>query len=164
MVRKLKVLGLLVALCASMATQAQAYTAYDGTPSSTYIEYFRDVLAKFPATADYVAFRSGQYEYMLVVGDFDEAGNAIRADGEVDICVISTNGGNYNSSYGISFRRESDFSLSPGDEIIYSNLGFYPSLLERNEVINYATLFVLCACAVASVLRSIFSWRNGLRR
>lgn len=164
MVRKLKVLGLLVALCVSMATQAQAYTAYDGTPSTTYIEYFRDVLAKFPASADYVAFRSGQYEYILAVGELDENGNVIRAVGEVDICVISTNGSNYSNSYSIGFRKETGFTLTAGDEIIYTNLGLYPSLVERNEVINYATLFVLCACAVACVLRGVFGWRSGLCR
>lgn len=162
MVRRLIVaMGLVVALCGSMATQALAYTAYDGTPSNTYITYFRDMLSKFSASSDYVVFRSGQYEYLLVVGQLAESDNRIVATGEVDICEISTNSG-YGSSYSMSFRNESSFSLDPGDEIIYSNLGKYPSLEERGDITDYATLFVICACAVCCLVRSVFEWRQGL--
>lgn len=154
-------MGLLVALCGSMATQALAYTAYDGTPSNTYITYFRDMLSKFSASSDYVVFRASQYEYMLVVGDLAESGNAIRSTGSVDVCSISTNSG-YNASYSMSFRTEEDFYLNPGDEIIYSNLGKYPSLEERGDITDYATLYIICACAVCCILRSVFEWRRGL--
>lgn len=162
MVRRLMVaMGLLVALCGSMATQALAYTAYDGTPSNTYITYFRDMLSKFSASSDYVVFRSGQNEYLLVLGELAETENAIRATGIVEICSISTNSG-YNASYSMSFRTEEDFYLNPGDEIIYSNLGKYPSLEDRGDVTDYATLCIICACAVCSLFRCVFEWRKGL--
>lgn len=162
MVRKLIVaLGLMVAISGSMATQAQAYTAYDGTPSNTYITYYRDMLAKYPASADYVVFRSSQYEYIMAVGDLDENGARIQAGSEVDICAISTNNG-YNSNYSITYRTESGFVLDVGDEIIYSNLGRYPCLEERRDIVDYATLFVLSACAMCGLFRSVFEWRNGL--
>lgn len=165
MVRKLIVaLGLVVALCGSMATQAQAYTAYDGTPSNTYITYYRDMLAKYPASADYVVFRSGQYEYILAVGELTAGtANKIVGDGTVEICAISTNSG-YNSNYAIEYRSESGFVLDVGDEIIYSNLGHYPGLEERRDIVDYATLFVLCACAVCSLFRGVLDWRSGLCR
>lgn len=162
MVRKLIIaLGLVVALCGSMATQAQAYTAYDGTPSNTYITYYRDMLAKYPASADYVVFRSGQYDYIMAVGDLDESGNAIRATGEVQICAITTSSG-YNSNYSINYRTESGFVLDVGNEIIYSNLGHYPGLEERRDIVDYATFFVLCSCAVCCLFRGVFEWRKGL--
>lgn len=162
MVRKLIIaLGLVVALCGSMATQAQAYTAYDGTPSNSYITYYRDMLAKYPASADYVVFRSSQYEYIMAVGQLDDTGTRIVADGEVQICVISTNSG-FNSNYAIDYRAESGFVLDVGNEIIYSNLGHYPGLEERRDIVDYATFFVLCSCAVCSLFRGVFEWRKGL--
>lgn len=162
MVRRLIVaLGLVVALCGSMATQAQAYTAYDGTPSNTYITYYRDMLSKYPASADYVVFRSGQYDYIMAVGQLDDTGTRIVADGEVQICAISTSSG-YNSNYAIDYRAEFGFFLDVGDEIIYSNLGQYPGLEERRDIVDYATLFVLCSCAVCSLVRSVLDWRKGL--
>lgn len=163
MVRRLIVaLGLVCVLCGSIGTQAQAYTVYDGTPSNTYITYYRDMLAKYPASADYVVFRSSQYEYIMAVGQLDVTGTRIVADGEVDICAISTNSG-YNSNYAIDYRAESGFFLDVGDEIIYSNLGHYPGLEERRDIVDYSTLFVLCACAVCGLFRGVFEWRNGIR-
>lgn len=164
MVRRLILaMSLVVAICGSMATQALAYSAYDGTPSNTYITYFRDMLTKFSASSDYVAFRSGQYEYMLVIGDLDDTGAAIRATGTVDICTISTNS-NYGASYAMSFRTEDGFFLDPGDEIIYSNLGSYPSLEERGDLTDYATLCIIACCAVCCLFRGLFEWRNGFCR
>lgn len=162
MVRRLMVaMSLVVAICGSMATQAMAYTAYDGTPSSTYIAYFRDMLSKFSASYDYVVFRNTQYEYMLVVGDLAEIGGRIQSAGAVDICEISTNNG-YNASYSLQFRSEESFVLDPGDEIIYSNLGLYPSLEERGDVVDYATYFLLAVIAVCCLFRGIFEWRKGI--
>lgn len=163
MVRRLIVaLGLVVALCGSMATQAGAYSVYDGTPSSTYITYFRDMLTKFSVSSDYVCFRSTQYVYLLVVGDLTKTDNRIHADGTVDICEISTNSG-YNASYSISFRSEDNFFVDCGDEIIYSNLGMYPTLEERGDLFDFSTLFIIACCAVCCLFRGIFEWRNGIR-
>lgn len=163
MVRRLIIaLGLVVAICGSMATQAEAYSAYDGTPSSTYITYFRDMLTKFSFASDYVCFRSGQYEYLLVIGDLTKSDNRIHADGEVDICEISTNSG-YNATYSMSFRSESNFYVDCGDEIVYSNLGNYPTLEERGDLFEFTTLFIIVCCAVCCLFRGVFEWRKGLR-
>lgn len=163
MVRRLIIaLGLVVALCGSMATQADAYTAYDGTPSSTYIGYFRDMLTKFSVSSDYVCFRSSQYEYLLVVGDLTKTDNRIQGTGRVDICEISTNSG-YNASYSISFRSEENFYVDCGDEIIYSNLGMYPTLEERADLFDFTTMFIIACYAVCCLFRGIFEWRNGIR-
>lgn len=159
--RMIAAIGLLVAICGSMATQAMAYTVYDGTPSSTYLAYMQDVLTKFSATSDYVCFRSSQYDYMLVVGDLNKTDNQIYATGAVDVCVISTNNG-YNASYSINFRTEDNFVLDCGDEIVYSNLGMYPTLEERSDIVEFATLFIIVCCAVCGLFRGIFEWRKGL--
>lgn len=163
MVRRLIIaFGLVVALCGSMATQADAYSAYDGTPSSTYITYFRDMLTKFPVSSDYVCFRSGQYEYLLVIGDLTKTDNRIESTGAVDICEISTYSG-YNATYSMSFRTEDNFTVECGDEIVYSNLGMYPTLEERGDLFDFTTLFIIVCCAVCCLFRGILEWRNGLR-
>ena len=164
MVRKvICAIGLLVAICGAMATQAMAYSVYDGTPSATYITYFRDMLAKFSVTQDYVVFRSSQYEYMMVLGDLHISDNRIQSPAAVDICAISTNNG-YNASYSISFRTEPQFELELGDEIVYSNLGSYPSLEERSDVVDFATLFLAACAAFCCLLRGIIDWRQSFGR
>ena len=163
MVRRLIIaLGLVVALCGSMATQAEAYSVYDGTPSSTYITYFRDMLTKFSVASDYVCFRSGQYDYLLVIGDLTKTDNRIQSTGSVDICEISTYSG-YNATYSMSFRTEENFFVDCGDEIVYSNLGMYPTLEQRGDLFDFTTLFIVAACAVCCLFRGFFEWRNGLR-
>ena len=54
----------------------------DGGISTTYITYFKDILAKLPYETEYVFFRSSRYEYVMYYGPsgtFSKNGNVIEA-------------------------------------------------------------------------------------
>lgn len=160
--RSLKAMVFALALCISMATQTHAYSVYDGNPSSTYLAYFSDMLSKFPISSDYVAFRSGQNEYILAVGNFDFSGGVFSADSDTDICIISSTG-NYNGYYRMDFEVDSNFVLSVGNHIIYSNLGNFPTLESRGDIFNVSTIYILATLCLCLCLRSVFEWRRCLR-
>ncbi len=166
MVRSLKrfwaCVGLVLAICVSMATQAHAYTIYDGSISTTYLTYFRDILLKYDVSSDYVLFRSNQYTYTLVVGDLEYSAGTITSIGEVSVCNIYQDG-NYNSTYNINTGTETSFTLEVGTKFIYSNLHCYPTLTERGDNIAFTTLFVICVMCLCFFIRGLFEWRKCLR-
>ena len=161
MVRKIR--GVLVAIfvcvltCFSMCTHTYAYTVYEGSFSSTYVTYFRDILAKCSYSDDYVAFRSGQYDYIMVVGDIEYKNGRFTSTDTLDLYKFSTNS-SYNSNYYLTVSTENNFSLDSNDYIVYSNLGYFPSLSERGEILNYATFFAIICLCVCSLIRPIFKF------
>ena len=152
--------GLLVALCVSMATQASAYTAYDGSISSTNITYYRDMLSKISVFDDYVVFRSEQNSYIMAVGDLSVNGNSFSGQ-DVTLITISTNG-NYNSYYVITTTQSSTFQLDTRGNIVYSSLGSFPALEGRSDVIEFAALFVWFVIALCLFIRGLLCWRKGI--
>ena len=151
-------LVLLFCLLLAMPAQANAASVYDGSISTTYITIFRDIASKIPITDDYVFFRSGQYDYMMVVGQFDDTGTTISTTGQVTVYTISTNSGSYNNAYEYSVSTESGFSLSPGSALIYSNLRNYPDLIERNDYFEFTALSLMFVGLLCYLLRSFFGF------
>ena len=154
--RRLWYCGLFVALCVSMATQAAAYSAYDGTISSTLITYYRDMLSKISVFDDYVVFRSDANVYVMAYGDLSSNGNSFTGK-DVTVVTISTSG-NYNANYVINTSHSSNFQLDTRNNIVYSSLGSFPALEGRSDVIEFAALFVWLAVSLCALLRGIFSW------
>ena len=82
MVRKTITVILLVLVAVSaMCGTAQAYSIYEGTISSTYTTYFKDILSRQTIFTDYVCFRSGQNQYVMVVGDLEYSNNRFVLSG-----------------------------------------------------------------------------------
>lgn len=161
MVRKSLIKVLLVCVLAVTMVQpftASAYSIYtDGNISTTYVTYFRDISNKIPSGSDYVFFRAGQNEYVMVVGNLKLSSGKITSTGSVKVYSIYTSG-NYNSTYNYSETTESSFSLSVGSSLIYSNLGNYPNLIERNDVYAFSALILLGVGVGCYLLRSVFSF------
>lgn len=153
---------LAVLLAVPATASAAEYTPYDGSISSTYTAIFEDVAAKLSLTDDYVFFRSGQYEYMLVAGDLTYDGSF--SGSACDVWYISTNTGSYNTGYVFSKGSLADFSLSPGSALVYSNLGHFPDLVDRGEVYSFAILILLLVAIFLYLIRSIFSFTLRSRR
>lgn len=122
----------------------------DGMISSTYLDMARGLIKYVPFGQDYVFARTGQYEYIFAIGDFEEG-----FSGSSEIWKITT--GNYNSNYSFNHYIDGSFSLSVGNGLIYSSVAPYPSLEGVNY--SYALLFVsafaLCLFAVWSIIRNI---------
>ena len=150
----------LLVLIVAFSTTAQAYSVYDGTPSSTYITYFKDIVSGAPFDANYVAFRSDQNEYIMLLGDLEIKGSTISVNGTAkEYKYYTTNTSQYNSTYRYSVTEVSSGSVNVGDYIIYSDLGDYPELVERGDKYEILTLFVLCIMCLCTVISRIFKRR-----
>lgn len=157
------VLACACALLATHATQAHALEVYsDGGIGTTYTSYFQDILDKYPVTQDYVYFRSGQYQYYLCVGDFELEGSVFTGE-EYDYYMITT-----SSTYGTNYLtlnsgKSTGLSLDVSDHLVYSNLGHFPSLIERGDLYGYATTFVLVVIGCCALVRPLFGFVYRLR-
>lgn len=145
-----------LALIMALPLRASAYTVYtDGNMSSTYTEIFRDVVKSFPLQ-DHLCFRSGQYEYVLLIGDFEYVDGVFTAD-EAKEYKITTNSG-YASSYQYSVGGVGSVNLEPGTTLVYSNLGEYPSLADSGVGFWYALLVLIMVGIIQGLIRPIFSY------
>lgn len=164
MVRKITVLACMLALVVGIASTAQAatHTTYEnGSLSSTYVSYFRDILSGVNLTDHYVAFRSGQYDYTMITGDisFDEQTQVFTLNGVGKEYVFTTSGSSYNSSYDYNYREIDNFSLVNDSDIIYSDLGSFPQLMDRGSKYEILTTITLCIMCLYFVIRLFFVHR-----
>lgn len=156
----------LCAVCAlavmlAMPASASAYAVYDeGNISSTYITIFRDLMPKRKIQEDYIFFRSGAYEYVMLVGELEYQDGVFWGDAATEYRILTNNG--YNTDYDYTVRDVTDVSLVPGTSLIYSNLGQYPELQNQQDYLLFAQVFILflylCLILLAPVMR--FPLRN----
>lgn len=147
-------------LLVSVATAtANAASIYDGTISSTYIDY----ASKIPIGLgdEYVFFRDGQYSYTLLVGDLLYSGGVFTLEGEgrqYTIEAVTT--GSYSSTtyYTYSTSYVSSFTLNTNNRLVFSSLGDFPTLYERGVIYEEITLFIFAVGFVCYLVRSIFSY------
>ena len=161
-----KVISILVAIllvtsCTATVTQAATYNVYENsTISSTYITYFKDILSGQSILSDYVAFRSGQYEYTLAVGDLEYNGNGSYS-GDVKTFVFDTQTSGYNSNLRFTVSQDNSFNLSSNDCVLYSNIGDYPHLIERGANIETIQTILICIILLSIVINRIFYYRKS---
>lgn len=122
----------------------------EGTISTTYLEIARGLIKYVPFGQDYVFARTGQYEYLFAVGDFEEG-----FSGSAEIWKITT--GNYSSNYTFTHYTDSSFSLSVGSGLIYSSVSPYPSLegVNFSYALVFVSAFALCMFGVWSIVRFV---------
>lgn len=167
MVRKIKkycitlfsVFALSAALCGSV--QAATHSVYDGgNLSSTYTTYFRDILSGTSILDNYIAFRSGQYEYTMIVGNLEVQDGIVTLSESGKEYVFYTETSGYNSQYRYNVNEITDFSLEIGDYIIYSDIGDYPELIERGAKFEILACITLCVLMLCIVISRIFYYRK----
>lgn len=150
-----------VLLVGAVSTQAHAesYTAYDGNLSSTYTGYMRDILPGIGVNDHYVYFRSDQYDYIMVVGDLVYDGGVFSL-ADVGTLYRISNDNSYNGSYSYSVEEIDSFSLSPGDRIVYSDLGQFPQLIERGSKYEIFTALLIATGLLGVIINRIFFTRK----
>jgi hypothetical protein len=125
------------------------------------INIFGPVAAGLEYGDHYVYWRESQYVYKLVHSpglSFD--GSRFLAD-HVSVVTYQTSMG-YGSQATFLQSEESNFSLSPGSYLVWSDLGDYPVLYERGEVdYAYAACFGLAVCFVLYLVKSVFRSLRG---
>ena len=154
------VLGVALALHCCFASTYTPYT--DGTPSSTYVNWLRSVMAN--RDGDYVLWRDSQYVYRIAFGDIDFDGG-YTFTGDVDLATIQTSSG-FNAQSSLVFSSDASFQLDNSQNaIIFSNLGGYPDICneggKRYEI--QAILFAVAVLFVFLLLDGIFSAVKRIR-
>lgn len=122
----------------------------EGTISTTYVEIARGLVKYVPFGKDYVFARTGQYEYIFAVGDFEQG-----FSGSSEIWKIIVGG--YNTNYSFTHYTDSSFSLSVGNGMIYSSVAPYPSLegVNFSYALVFVSAFALCMFGVWSIIRFV---------
>lgn len=163
MVRKsliLRVVALACALAALLPLAASAsaaeYNVYAGNISGTYADYARDLMGSVGLEDSYLFFRSGQYEYVLLVGDLTYENGVFTAPSAMEYKILT--GANYGSDYSYSVTEVSDVSLSPGSAMVYSDLGNYPELRDPSQLLELVQVFLLAMYGVMFLVHCIFSF------
>lgn len=128
----------------------------DGTISTTYLQYFKDMLVKLPHDTQYVFFRVNDYEYRMVYGDaINLSDNVFSGDALNYIRYYRTN--NY-SVWKLESGYEGSFRLTTNGYLVYSNVGdLYPSM--NGGVYTYAVyacLFVLVLTLLFNLVHAFF--------
>ena len=159
MVRKVSVsvvvaVMLLTAICGGAS--AATYNPYEGTISTTYLTYAKDILPNLGLNDHYVFLRSGQYEYTMITGDVVYSSGQFSNIDPVTVYTWSTDGG-YNSYYSYSVAIVSDITVNPSDKIIYSDLGEFHHLEERGQRYEILGTILLAVFMLSAFIRSIFS-------
>lgn len=161
MVRKVKVVLLsLVLICTLCATaQASTHPIYDtGTLSTTYITYFKDILSGAKFTDNYVAFRSGQNEYTMIVGklQFENGIISLEADETGKEYRFYSDNNNYNTNYKYEVKNVYIVEIETNNSIIYSDVGDYPELVERGSKYEMLQTLLVCVALLCIVIGRVF--------
>lgn len=154
--------GLVCALLlfgSAVGASATAYEPYNGSMSTTYITYFRDILAGRSIQDNYVAFRSGQYEYIMVTGKLSFDGTTFTLSDTGTMFTFSASDTGYNSVYVYHTSEVTEFTLTPNDMMVYSDLGAYPQLEERTQRYEILTAVMLGIIMLCAVIGRFFCWR-----
>lgn len=145
--------------CFATLTHAATHNVYDsGNLPTTYVTYFKDILSGQSILSDYVAFRSGQNSYTLVVGDIEYNSGSFSAS-NVTSFEFSTESSNYNPHYNYYVTDLSSFSLDAENQIIYSNLGSFPQLIERSANFEILNTVLISVFILGIVINRIFRGR-----
>lgn len=145
--------GEIVTTSSDITVYSSSVVYDEGTISSTYLDIAKGFLKYVPFGEDYVFARTGQYEYIFAVGDFENGFN-----GTAEIWRLTVGG--YNSSYSFYNYIDSSFSLSVGDGLVYSSVSPYPSLegVDYSYALLFVSAFALCLFGVWTIIRHVPSF------
>lgn len=130
----------------------------DGMPSATYVDWAAGYLNKVGLEENYVFARTGQYQYIMAIGDFDSS-----FSGSATVYVLNLAHTGYDYSYVVL--EDDSFSLSAGSSLVYSSLDGYPSLpgYDRTADILFVSSIVIMALLGLWIARLVFSPLLGWR-
>ena len=131
------------------------YDVYDGSISSTYLEFMRGFLPKLDWDEHYVAARVSRYDYIFAFSA------SLAYDGVFtgsDVVVVKWNTSQDYAAYTVSV--EPSFSLSVNSNLVYSDLTHqFPSLADSSSV-SLRQIVVFLAISVTVWTVGTFLRRN----
>lgn len=138
----------------SVVLRAISGSAYNGTISTTYLEYFNGIIDRLPIGTNYLIYRPDRYNYTLVYGDAlaESAGRFSASEAEyVNIYSYDT--------YSVT-RGSDSVNVSVGDAMVYSNIQGYPNSLKGVTHAEGLAIMVTITCLMLlNVLRGLLPSR-----
>lgn len=135
------------------------YPTYeDGFPADQYVLWASRYLNKVGLMEHYVFARTGQYQYIMAIGDIDSA-----FTGSATVYVLNLARSGYDYSYLVY--EDSSFSLTRGQALVYSSYDGFPSLpgYDRSvDLLFLSSLVIMCGLGVW-LARLVFSPLLGWR-
>lgn len=125
---------------------------YAGSISSTYIDMFSSIASKHPVD-DYVFLRSDANTYCLYVGDLDLDDAVFTGD---CVCYKLVYDNTYQSSYYTLSETAASCNVDASDGIVYSNLGYYPTLDGGDHMYDFAILVLQVVCCCVCLCNGVF--------
>lgn len=120
---------------------------------------FAGVVSKLPLGEHYVYWRDGQYTYMLAHSRELVYENGRFTAPQVDLVTYYTyTGSTRQATYSQS--SDSNFTLSPGNYLVWSDLGDYPQLETGKGVRDYAQTAVFALAVFFILGRFSALWRS----
>lgn len=134
------------------------FVAPDYGIGTSNTEIFAGLARKLPYGVNYVYWREGRYTYVFAYGrDLELSGTTFRAS-RVDTVTYNTYNG-YDRQPSYVHGSESNFSLSANDYLVWSNLGYYPTLEDGRDTVAQTTLFAVVGYGIFYLLSRII-WRH----
>ena len=118
------------------------------------ISIFGPIASKLPYGTHYVYWREGQYTYCFAYSGTISFENGRFFGQDVTVITYETNN-SYNSQATFTTAQESNFTLSPGNYLVWSDLGNYPTLYERGGE-DYAKT----ACIILASFGLYYLWHH----
>lgn len=147
-----KVTAVLLAACllisVGLTASAASYTATGAVPSDV-VQIFRLYITKDNLFDNYAAVSTSEGEYKLFIGELQLDSGYISSSEEVKVVTVKA-----DQSYDVS--SISSLSLSCGSNILYSDLGDYPSLMERGEYFEILQTLLIIVVVLTMLLMRIF--------
>lgn len=135
------------------------YPTYeDGFPSDQYVLWASRFLNKVGLMEHYVFARTGQYQYIMAIGDID---NTFTGSATVYVLNLARSG--YDYSYLVY--EDSSFSLTRGQALVYSSYDGFPSLPGYDSSVDLfflSSVLIMCGLGVW-LARLVFSPLLGWR-
>ena len=140
-----------------MEVYALSGTAYPGTISTIYLDYFSGIVDKLGFNEHYVAYRESQYVYVMAWGEGLEYNGVQFKGSALDYCRINTYTGS-GSQPTVSYGKDT-VNLSAGTAFVYSDLGNFAALTEGGTRVEFwAVLFAIGFTVVYNVCHDIFDY------
>ncbi len=145
---------------------ALSVDAYQGTISTTFLTFARDIVASLSIFDNYVFLRTGDSEYTLYAGDLEFTNGDFYLNEGKEYVIRQNSGSGYtNSYYSYSVSVVDNVGVNVGSYLVYSNLGDYPQLEERGVQYEFAlfmAFIIFCLCALVRPISSfVLRFRNG---
>ena len=114
---------------------------------TSYNELFAGVVGKLPIGTHYVYYRASDDVYELAYSDGMELSGDVFTAPSATVVTYNVSGG-YGRPATFTVGTESGFTCDTGGYLVYSDLGSFPDLINREEV-DYAALCCIILCSFA---------------